>query len=221
MNLQQFLLILRARYKVVLFTLLGTVAVTLVVGLVLPKRYTAASAVVVDVKSPDPIVGMYLPAVAMPGYMATQVDVINSDRVAQKVVKMTKLDQSPQVKEQWLEDTDGKGKIEVWLAGLLQKKLDVKPSRESNVINISYTAVDPGFASAIANAFAQAYIDTTIELKVEPAKQYARWFEEQGKTLRDNLEKAQNRLSEYQQQKGIVASDERLDNETAKLNELS
>lgn len=221
MNLQQFLLILRARYKVVLFTLLGTVAVTLVVGLVLPKRYTAASAVVVDVKSPDPIVGMYLPAVAMPGYMATQVDVINSDRVAQKVVKMTKLDQSPQVKEQWLEDTDGKGKIEVWLAGLLQKKLDVKPSRESNVINISYTAVDPGFAAAIANAFAQAYIDTTIELKVEPAKQYARWFEEQGKTLRDHLEKAQNRLSEYQQQKGIVASDERLDNETAKLNELS
>ena len=84
MNLQQFLLLLRARYKVVLFTLLGTVAVTLVVGLVLPKRYTAASAVVVDVKSPDPIVGMYLPAVAMRGYMATQVDVINSDRVAQK-----------------------------------------------------------------------------------------------------------------------------------------
>ncbi len=221
MNLQQFLLILRARYKLVLFTLLGTVAVTLVVSLVLPKQYTATSAVVVDVKSPDPIVGMFLPAIAMPGYMATQVDVINSDRVAQKVVKMTKLDQSPQVKEQWLEDTDGKGKIEVWLARLLQKKLDVKPSRESNVINISYTAVDPGFAAAIANAFAQAYIDTTIELKVEPAKQYARWFEEQGKMLRDHLEKAQNRLSEYQQQKGIVASDERLDNETAKLNELS
>lgn len=221
MNLQQFLLILRARYKLVLFTLLGTVVVTLAVSLVLPKQYTAASAVVVDVKSPDPIVGMYLPAISMPGYMATQVDIITSDRVAQRVVRMTKLDQSPQAKEQWLKATEGKGKIEIWLADLLQKKLDVKPSRESNVINISYMAVDPVFAAAIANAFAQAYIDTTIELKVEPAKQYARWFEEQGKSLRDNLERAQNRLSEYQQQKGIVASDERLDNETAKLNELS
>ena len=83
MNLQQFLLILRARYKLVLFTLLGTVAVTLVLSLVLPKQYTATSAVVVDVKSPDPIAGMMLPALIMPGYMATQVDIINSDRVAQ------------------------------------------------------------------------------------------------------------------------------------------
>jgi succinoglycan biosynthesis transport protein ExoP len=221
MNLHQFLLVLRARYKLVVFTLFVTVAVTLAVSWVLPKQYTAASAVVVDVKSPDPIAGMFLPAIAMPGYMATHVDLIISDHVAQRVVKMLKLDQNPEVKEQWLDATEGHGKIEVWLAGLLQKKLDVKPSHESNVINISYKAVDPGFAAVIANAFAQAYIDTTIELKVEPAKRYARWFEEQGKTLRDHLEKAQNRLSEYQQQKGIVASEERLDNETAKLNELS
>jgi len=58
-------------------------------------------------------------------------------------------------------------------------------------------------------------------LKVEPARQYAKWFGEQGKSLRDNLEKAQAKLSEYQQEHGIVAIDERLDNETAKLNELS
>lgn len=58
-------------------------------------------------------------------------------------------------------------------------------------------------------------------MKVEPARQYARWFEEQGNALRDNLERAQNRLSEYQQKKGIVVNDERLDNETATLNELS
>jgi chain length determinant protein EpsF len=221
MNLQQYLLVLRARYRIVLFTLLGTVALTLAVSLLLPKQYTAVVTVVADVKSPDPIVGIMLPAMMMPGYMATQVDVITSDRVAQKVVTMTKLDQNPEVKEQWLEATEGRGKIEVWLGKLLQSKLDVKPSRESNVISIGYKAADPAFAAAIANAFAQAYIDTTIELKVGPAKQYARWFEEQGKMLRDNLEKAQNRLSEYQQQKGIVASDERLDNETAKLNELS
>jgi chain length determinant protein EpsF len=103
----------------------------------------------------------------------------------------------------------------------LLKKLDVKPSRDSNVIGISYKSADPAFSAAIANAFAQAYINTNIDLKVEPARQYAKWFDEQGKALRENLEKAQNRLSEYHQTKGIVASDERLDVETAKLNELS
>ena len=221
MNLQQFLLILRARYKLILLVLLATVVSTAIVSLLLPKQYIAASALVVDVKSPDPIVGVYLPAAAMPGYMPTQVDILNSDRVAQKVVQITKLDQDALRKAQWQEATGGKGKIGAWLATQLQRGLDVKPSRESNVINISYKAADPAAAANFANAFAQAYIDTTIELKVEPARQYARWFELQGKSLRDSLESAQNRLSEYQQRKGIVASDERLDNETAKLNELS
>ena len=221
MNLHQFLLILRARYKLILFMLLATVATTVVVSLMLPRQYIAASAVVIDVKSPDPIVGMYLPAISMPGYMATQADVLNSDRVAQKVVKITQLDQNSQARAQWLEVTGGKGKLEAWLAARLQRGLDVKPSRESNVINISYKAADPVTAANNANAFAQAYIDTTIELKVEPAKQYAHWFEAQGKALRENLERAQSRLSEYQQRKGIIASDERLDNENAKLNELS
>ena len=219
MNLQQFLLILQARYKVALYVLLGTVAVTLLVSALLPKQYTATAAVVLDVKSPDPVAGMFLPV--LPGYMSTQVDIINSDRVAQKVVKMLRLDESPAAREQWKEATEGKGKIDIWLANLLQKKLDVKPSRDSNVINIGYTAVDPGFVAAVANAFAQAYIETNIELKVEPAKQYALWFGQQGKALRENLERAQSRLSDYQQKHGIVASDERLDNETAKLNELS
>ena len=221
MTLQQFFLILRARWRIALGALLGTVAVTVALSLLLPARYTATAAVVVDVKSPDPIGGMVLPAMVMPGYMATQVDIITSDRVAQKVVRTLRLNENAVAKAEWQEATEGKGKIEVWLAEIIKKKLDVKPSRESNVISISHTAVDPHFAAAIANTFAQAYIETNLELKVEPARQYARWFEQQGKTLRDNLEKAQNRLSEYQQKQGIVANDERLDVETAKLNELS
>ena len=73
----------------------------------------------------------------------------------------------------------------------------------------------------MANGFAQAYMDVTIELKVDPARQYARWFGDQGKVLRDNLEKAQTRLSQFQQQKGIVAREEQSDTETTRLADLS
>ncbi|MGH8750814.1 MAG: chain length determinant protein EpsF [Burkholderiales bacterium] len=216
MDLRQFLLILRARYKIALFMLFVTVAATVAVGLLLPKQYGATASVVVDLKSPDPI-----SALIAPSNMSTQIDIINSDRVAQKVVKILKLDDSPGAKKQWVEATEGKGRLEVWLANLLQKKLSVQPSRDSNIINISYKSADPGFAAAVANAFAQAYIEATIELKVEPSRQYARWFEDQGKVLRDNLEKTQARLSYYQQEKGIVANEEKLDTETGKLNELT
>lgn len=220
MTLQQLLLVLWARRKVALYALLGTVATTLALSLILPSQYTASTAVVVDVKSPDPIAGMVMPAMAMPGYMATQVDIINSDSVARKVVKLLKLDQNPQVQQDWRDNTDGKGSIESWLGALLQKKLDVKPSRDSNVISISFKSTDPQFSAAVANAFAQAYINTAIELKVEPARQYSQYFEAQMKQRREALEAAQARLSEYQREKGIVITDDRLDYENHKLNEL-
>jgi chain length determinant protein EpsF len=220
-TLQQFLTILRARFMLVALILLVTVAAIVAASLVLPKKYTATTAVVLDVRSPDPVSGTILHAMVMPGYMATQRDIISSDRVAQTAVRLLKLDERPGTKQQWLESTQGKGSLVAWLAGGLQKKLDVKPSRESNVIDISYSASDPAFAAAVANAFAQAYIDASIELRVEPARQYARWFDEQDKGLRENLDKAQARFSEHQQTYGIVASDERLDSETTKLNDLS
>ncbi len=221
MSFQQFLLILRARWKLAAATLLAVLVLTLVVSLLLPKQYTSAVAVVVDVKSPDPIMGLVLPGLAAPGYMATQVDIIQSDRVAQRVVENLKLDQSPAIQEQWREDTNGRGNVRVWLAQLLRKKLDVKPSRESNVIDISFTGVDPRFAAAVADAFARAYIDTNLELKVEPAKQYASWFDKRTQALREDFEKAQAALSKYQRETGIVAADERLDVENNRLVELS
>ncbi len=221
MTLQQFLLILWARRKLVLFTFFATVLTATVVSLLLPEEYTATTAVVLDVKSPDPIAGMVLPGMMAPGYMATQVDIINSDRVASRVVKTLRMDENPTIREQWQEATEGKGQIGPWLAQLLQKKLDVKPSRESNVVSISYSGGNPAFAATMANAFAQAYIDVNLELRIEPARQNAKWFDEQSKQYRERLDTAQKALSDYQQKSGIVATDERLDYETQKLNELS
>lgn len=221
MTLQQFLLILRARYKLALFILLITVAATVVVSLLLPKQYSVNAAVVVDVKSPDPVSGMMLAGMIAPGYMATQIDIINSERVSQRVVKLLKMDESPAIRQQWQEATQGKGQLVNWLAELLRRKLDVRPARESNVINISYSGVEPDFTATVANAFAQAYLDVNLDLKLAPARQYATFFEEQAKQMRDKLEKAQQALSTYQQNNGIVSTDDRLDYETAKLNETS
>ena len=205
--------------------MLGTLAVVvgtaLAVSLLLPKQYTAETALVVDAKAADPLMGGMLPAQMIPGYMATQVDIISSNRVAQRVVSLLKMDQAPVIRAQWQDETDGEGSIQVWLAELLKKKLDVQPSRESNVITLAYDGADPSFAAAVANAWAQAYIDVSLELKVEPARQYAKWFDGQNATLRTDLEASQKKLSDYQQERGIVATDERLDVETARLAELS
>lgn len=218
-NLAQILLILRARYKVALATLLVVSAVGVAITLLWPRQYVATTDIVFYVKTPDPVMGQLLPV--MPGYIATQVKIISSERVSQRVVKMTRLDQNPTLQADWRRDTDGKGSIEAWIARILVKKLAVEASHETSIIRISYTSADPAFAAAIANAFAQAYLDANVELRVDPARQYARWFETRGKTARDNLEQAQTTLSKFQQEHGIVAKDEQYDMETVKLNALT
>ncbi len=67
----------------------------------------------------------------------------------------------------------------------------------------------------------QAYIATSLELRVDPAKQYTAFFDSRVKEARDTLEKAQVRLSQFQNEKGLIASDERLDVENVRLSELS
>jgi chain length determinant protein tyrosine kinase EpsG len=221
MTLAQFVSIIAARWKIMLLVLATVVAGTAVVNLVLPKSYLASGAVLIDVKSPDPIAGMVYPGMMSPSYMATQVDVIQSDRVSQRVVKLTRMDESAQMRDQWREATKGAGNFEVWVGDLLRKGLDVKPSRESNVININYKAADAKFATAMANAYAQAYIDVSLDMRVEPAKQYGKFFDERAKQLRERVEQARAKLTAFQRERGIVGSDERLDVENAKLNELS
>ena len=220
MTFGQFLSILRARKWVALMVFLLVVATTVAVSLLLPKQYTGTASVVIDVK-PDPLAVMSNPSMVMPSFMATQVDIMTSDRVALRVIRDLKLLDSPSIREQWQTEAEGKGTIEQWLVDLLQKKLDVKPSRESNVIQVTYKAPDPRFASALANAFASAYIATTLELRVDPAKQFSSFFAIQSKDAREALERAQGKVSAFQQQKGIIATDERLDVENARLNELS
>ena len=221
MNFTQFLLILNARKWIILGVLLFTVAATAAVSLLLPKEYTATTTLIIDSKSKDPFTGQLLPSQMFPGYMATQIDVINSSQVASKVVSDLKLADSPGTREQFMAATEGKGTIEQWLGNLLLQKLNAEPSRESSIISLSFSGADPRFAAVVANAFAKSYIETSLDLRLAPAKQTAEWFDQQIVQLREKLDQAQQKLTAYQREKGIVESEERLDVETRRMADLA
>jgi chain length determinant protein EpsF len=221
MNFSQFLLILKARFWIILVTFLLVVVTTAVVSLLIPKKFTATTSLVLNYKGVDPVTGVVLPAQLMPGYMATQVDIISSRNVAIKVVDQLNFAKSQSAQEQFIQEAKGKGDIRSWFADLLLKNLDVKPSRESSVIEISFSGNDPDFASAVANAFAEAYQQTNLQLKVDPAQKAASFLGDQTKTLRANLEAAQSKVSKYQQEKGVTNIIGSLDVESARLNDLS
>lgn len=212
--------ILRSRWISFVVTVLLVLGVTGLLTWTASKKYTASASVVLDIRN-DPIAGGTPLAAASPNYLMTQVDIIQSQRVAGRVVKALRLAEVPALRERWLETTKGVGDFEKWLQDLMLAGLDVRPSRGSNVVTLLYEGSDPKFVAGVANAFVDAYLETVLEMRIAPARDYAKLFDENAKSLRDKLEQAQTRLSEYQQKSGLVVTDERLDIETQRLNELN
>jgi chain length determinant protein EpsF len=221
MNPSQFLLILRAHYKIIALALIVTVAATLAMTLLKNKTYKATTSLVLNYKGTDPVTGIAMPSQLLPGYISTQVDIVNSMSVALKVVDALQLAAGPEVEESFQNANDGEGNVRDWVAAGLLGKLEVAPSRESSVLNITILDFDPQQAAALANAFGAAYQQMSVQLKVEPSKRTALYFNEQIKVLRDDFEAAQKKLSRYQQDNGIVNADKSLDVESMRLNELS
>jgi len=221
MSLTQVLLALRARWWIAALTLFFALGAAESINLLATPKYKATATVIVDYKGTETISGAPTVLAFSPAYLATQVDIIESHRVALRVVKNLKLADNAVARAQFKDATDGRGSVEDWLADTLLNNLKVTPSKESSVINLEYAASDAKFAALMANAFAKAYIDTHLELRTDPARDVATWFDGQLKELRGNLERAQTKLSEFQRSSGIVATDERVDVENAKLSELS
>ena len=220
MTFQQFLLALRGRWTIFVALLGATVIAAFLVTLVMPRTYEAVTSVLVDAKD-DQMLNTPLGSPRQQlGYMQTQIDIIQSQRVARKVVEDLKLADNPGINAAFMKRTGGRGDIVDWVAGGLLADLKVDSS-QSSVIMLKYTASDAKFAADIANAFAKAYVATTLNLRVEPTRQAAQWFDEQLKGLRTDLENAQAKLAAFQRANGIIATDERMDIESTRLNELS
>lgn len=218
MTFRQFLTTVRARWSMILIGIGAGCALALIVSLLMHPKYVATASVVVDA-APDPVAGN-APINPTADYMQTQEDVATSERVAERVVTNLHLDQDPKFRAIWQKKTDGRGECVAWLAEMLRSNVNVPATPESNVFTIRARWTDGKFAATLANAFAQAYIDTTVELKMQPAKQYSRLFDESSRALRADVEAKQKALADYLSSHNLI-TDERFDIESARLTEIS
>ena len=221
MTPEQLFRILWARRMRVYVIFAAIVGVVLLWSLLMPKTYVAATSIVVDFKSQNVVTGAASEVSEYANYLATQADIIASHNVALKVVDTLKLADNTAARRKFLAKTGGAGSIRDWLADELLKDLDVIPGRTGSVIVIKYASHGAQLSAKVANAFADGYLATNLELMVGPAKRQAAWFEDQVQALRKNLEASQTRLSDYQSAQGIVGATERLDVENVRLSEIS
>jgi len=218
-----FFAALRARRAIFLVVLGVTVLAATIVSLSLPKSYRATASLVVDRRneqSLDNALNVLGSSNERLAYIQTQVDVIKSGKVARRVVAAHDLASQPEAQAEFSKNSKQEGSIEEWLAQGLLRDLEVETS-QSSVIAVSFVDKSATRAADISNAFAQAYMDTMLELQVEPARRAAEWFDDQLKTLRTDLERAQGRLNAYQRANGIASAQGDLDIEQQRLSELA
>ena len=250
MSFGQFLRILSARLTLISTMVIVAVAAAVAVTLLLPKRYEATASVIVEPRQADsavPGTNSTQPSLdRVDNIISTNTDIIASPGVASRVVDILRLERNPRAKEllagagplgivrdwiaavqEWIvtllpRDAERPPMLlKDWMVGRLLHNLRLNTNRDSRLIKVTYLAPDPEFSAAVANAFVQAYRAALLQMQVRPAKQNTRWLDDQVKDLKDKLEQAEARLAKFQQEKGIVATDERMDVENARLVDLS
>ena len=221
MNPHQFLSILWARRWLALLIFLLTFGAGLAAGWLAPRKYTATATLLLDQSRADLLAAAGQGGAQSRAYLATQVDVLTSPRVAMAVARKLELASNSDYRQAWSAESAGQVGFENWVVARLRRMLDVKPARESNVVTLAVEAGDPAHAAQVANAYAQSFLDVSLTLRTDPAKQFSTLFDARAQELRAQMENAKRTLTEFQRANGVVVTDDRLDIEVSRLTELS
>lgn len=221
MTLSELLQILKTRLWIVVLVPIVAAAVAFVMTARQPTLYSTKATILIDYRKPleGQLAGELLPVGLQAGYLSTQIGIIKSGPVAERVVADLDLASSPV----WMARYEAAAPavdFVPWAVGALRERLSVMADDESRLVNVWFSDPVPEVAAQVANGFVDAYRQTNKQLGKGPAIETAESVEALLAKLRADLEVAESKVSEYQSQTGIIATEERLDIENAHLNEL-
>ena len=151
---------------------------------------------------------------------ATQIEILKSERVASRAVKLLGVERSAAAVAQWRDATKAKIPLERYFADVLKKGLSIEPARGSNVSTCRFRArsdLRPGRRQRL-RAGVHGCLGRAARRAGAPVGVVPRRPDED--PARQPRAGAGASLSKYQQTKGIVVTDERLDQENARYSAL-
>jgi uncharacterized protein involved in exopolysaccharide biosynthesis len=186
------------RWRLVVLVAMGVVLAVSGWTLAQPRLYRASASVLFNVAQADPQSMAGDAPQSSNALLATQGDVLRSALVARKVARGMGLAGSPGV-------APDPARLDRAAAGL-RAKVSVTNAKASNVMIVSAEDGDPVRAAQIANTFAEAYLAQVPQLRAAAARGYSSWLERRTRDVRQRLESAQQALTRYQQQRGLVGA---------------
>ena len=83
-------------------------------------------------------------------------------------------------------------------------RIEVKPIRNSRLVDVSFEAKDPVLAAKITSTLAQAYIEQNLDTKLKAVKGAVRWLHTRIVAEREKVEKSEQALLAYKNRHSIV-----------------
>ncbi len=157
-------------------------------GALAPDYYRATATLFVDSTSSDSVTPNGGGAAR-----ATDLDLLRSERVAQRVVENERLALEPGMRRLYLQSIDSHRLPSEALAQYLVEHLDVRASGDGGLVHLGVWLSEPQLAARVANAYAQAWNEVSQELHAASIRNAVERAREDLVSLRARLGEARAR----------------------------
>jgi capsular exopolysaccharide synthesis family protein len=196
---------------VIVAAVVVALAIGLVITLLTPRIYTANTTIEIDRETSN-VVNQSMDVAPVERlsrdqeFFQTQYGLLKSFSLAQRVAQTPGLTSDPAfLKAMGARQPPTAAQLnQGWGAGFLVGGLGVYPVRDSRLVRVSFDSPDPGLSARIANAFADNFIQSNLQRRID-ASAYAKSFlEDQLATLKAKLEDSERQLVAYATQQQII-----------------
>ena len=146
----------------------------------------------------------------------SEVELLKSDDLLRKVVLRNSLQNSEHF-FLWKRDEPQEVKIAKAIAHL-SNRLTARPIQKTNLILLSYAAHDPVTANRVLSDTAQLYVEKHLEVHRPPGQ--LQFFDQETDRYRSSLRNAEQQLSQFTRDNGVVSAQMERDLMLQKLSDL-
>jgi uncharacterized protein involved in exopolysaccharide biosynthesis len=221
--------LIQARRRLILRVALAIIITAILLALALPTSWSSSAVVMMDLRKNN-IADMSAVLSQLPGDPATlqdQVEILGSRGLAESVVAKLKLADDPEFNPQlsrpglsqiagelvallnprnWSDDgaRPGAAQIHDQVLERFGRHVFAETNGLSTAITITATSRDPAKAARIANALAEAYIASQVEVKRDAADAATHWLNQRIQNLALQLQLQESAAQTYKARNGLT-----------------
>lgn len=100
---------------------------------------------------------------------------------------------------EWTQET-----VQVAVLADFLSRITIQPVRLSQLVKLGFDSADPQLAARIANAIADAYLETDIEVRAKITQRAGDWLADRLTGLKENLEESERALQQFREREGML-----------------